>query len=388
MVDELPVDREGNAPTHPRRLLAEKLRAQRDLDRSDVLALKEVADELQAQRDLKHLRGRAAWASKVLQRLDRRLVRDAIERDHQELMRSARAPAHYADPLPAVLEKRRDALERLEKTDGDTSWMTQEDILHLEAIIVTVGRPAILIENGKFLPPPAPWEILESKRKDIEDLLPCVGRIEVTGHPAFDWLGTGFLVAPKVLMTNRHVVREFAYRVSAGKWEIDPGLAVSVDFGEEFASVTEVNESVSRVIGAHTVRDAALLFLESDTIGSDSLLLNKSSVLEADDQVYVVGYPGADSRRNDPTDVQSIFQNIFGVKRLQPGFLLGRDDSGNLLHDCSTLGGNSGSCLVSLTTGVVVGLHAGGRYGEANYAISMRGFAADQTMRDLGAHFV
>ena len=39
-------------------------------------------------------------------------------------------------------------------------------------------------------------------------------------------------------------------------------------------------------------------------------------------------------------------------------------------HDCSTLGGNSGSVVLSLATGDAVGLHFAGRFLEANFAVS------------------
>ena len=38
-------------------------------------------------------------------------------------------------------------------------------------------------------------------------------------------------------------------------------------------------------------------------------------------------------------------------------------------HDCSTLGGNSGSVVLSLETGEAVGLHFAGRFLEANFAV-------------------
>jgi endonuclease G, mitochondrial len=43
--------------------------------------------------------------------------------------------------------------------------------------------------------------------------------------------------------------------------------------------------------------------------------------------------------------------------------------AGTLTHDCSTLGGNSGSVVLSLDTGQAVGLHFAGRFLEANFAV-------------------
>jgi endonuclease G len=56
------------------------------------------------------------------------------------------------------------------------------------------------------------------------------------------------------------------------------------------------------------------------------------------------------------------------VKRLAPGKLtVVRDDL--LQHDCTTLGGNSGSVVISLATGDAVGLHFGGNFHETNFAV-------------------
>ena len=50
-------------------------------------------------------------------------------------------------------------------------------------------------------------------------------------------------------------------------------------------------------------------------------------------------------------------------------------------HDCSTLGGNSGSLVVDLATGCAVGLHFAGQYMTANYAVSSTRLAS--LMQDL-----
>jgi hypothetical protein len=59
---------------------------------------------------------------------------------------------------------------------------------------------------------------------------------------------------------------------------------------------------------------------------------------------------------------------VYDKKRLAPGEILKVTDS-EIEHDCSTLGGNSGSAVVSLATGEALGLHFAGLYMEANYAV-------------------
>ena len=59
---------------------------------------------------------------------------------------------------------------------------------------------------------------------------------------------------------------------------------------------------------------------------------------------------------------------MFEKKRLAPGQLI-RVSSRELQHDCSTLGGNSGSVVLDLESGEAVGLHFAGRFLVANFAV-------------------
>ena len=104
-----------------------------------------------------------------------------------------------------------------------------------EAIILLFGRPALLIQEGKFFPPPELWAKLENSRDAIQTAIQSVGRIEVKGHPAMDWIGTGWLVAPDVVITNRHVAKEFS-RQSGRSWVFEPGMKGRIDFHEEFGA--------------------------------------------------------------------------------------------------------------------------------------------------------
>ena len=80
--------------------------------------------------------------------------------------------------------------------------------------------------------------------------------------------------------------------------------------------------------------------------------------------------------------MQSIFGDVYDKKRLAPGQVTeARPDV--VLHDCSTLGGNSGSVVLDLATGEAVGLHFAGRFLEANYAVPAAVVAArlEQVLR-------
>ena len=92
--------------------------------------------------------------------------------------------------------------------------------------------------------------------------------------------------------------------------------------------------------------------------------------------------------------MERIFEKVYGVKRLQPGMIRGVTDLESieyekicLLHDCSTLGGNSGSCVVDLDTNKIIGLHFDGDYLEVNKAIGLWNLIDDSLMKNNGITF-
>ncbi|MCS6778044.1 MAG: serine protease [Chloroherpetonaceae bacterium] len=264
----------------------------------------------------------------------------------------------------------------------------------LEAIVVATGRPAILIMNGTFTAVPTGWEILEQVRPDIERTARSVGRIEVTGHPALEWVGTGFLAGRNALMTNRHVAKEFARKKSAKTWVFEPGMTARVDYREEIGAIDGLEFEITGIIGVHDDFDLALLRVAPRSARGDRLppplpIATRPPATDRGRRVYVIGYPAWDGRRNDPDVMARIFANIFNVKRLQPGEILQiRTSEGILEHDCSTLGGNSGSCVVDMETHRVIGLHFSGRYLQANQAIALWRLQDDPLLRRARVHFL
>jgi hypothetical protein len=252
----------------------------------------------------------------------------------------------------------------------------------MEAIILLEGRPAILIQEGDFLPPPHGWSRLIDRRERICDVIARSGRIEVNGHVNLDWLGTAFLVAPGTLMTNRHVAQEFCAR-DGDAWRFRPGMTTRVDFLRELGSTAALEFEITEAIGIHDRHDLALLRVEAAS--SDEHALPGPLAVAAKEppdlfgrDVFVVGYPAWDSRRNEPEPVRRIFSDVYNVKRLLPGKAVAYSTEYSAVqHDCSTLGGNSGSPVVDLETNQVIGLHFGGRYGVGNYAVPLWKLADD-----------
>ncbi|MEZ5404142.1 MAG: serine protease [Bryobacteraceae bacterium] len=284
----------------------------------------------------------------------------------------------------ATIAAGRKAVAKIKK-DGAAADLTPFEEQGLEAIILLTERPAILIQDGRFLPPPQEWAKLEDARAEIEANLPSIGRIELDGHPSMEWVGTGFLVADTVVMTNRHVAKVFS-RQSGRKWTFEPGMKPRIDYREELGSTTPAEFALTGVIGIHDEHDMALLTVSrkgaKKTKAPDALAVAKAPELKKGREVYVVGYPAADPYRNDPEHMRRIFSGIYNVKRLQPGQLSSVPEAAVVVqHDCSTLGGNSGSCVIDLETHRVVGLHFGGRYRQSNSAVAISKLMKDALVK-------
>ena len=86
--------------------------------------------------------------------------------------------------------------------------------------------------------------------------------------------------------------------------------------------------------------------------------------------------------------MQRIFGRVYNVKRLQPGLISAWNDGDDVFHhDCSTLGGNSGSPVFDLETHAVIGLHFGGRYLIGNNAVPLWRLTGDALLRAGGVNF-
>ena len=269
------------------------------------------------------------------------------------------------------------ALSGLDKVraDGADAQLDDDERLGLESVVVLFGRPALLVEDGHFRPPKPPWEKLEEHRVAIESALRSVGRIELTEHPQHDVVGTGFLVADDIVMTNRHVAKYFL--VGPPDWSFEPGITARIDFNEEFLAGEPREFVIREVVGVSLDLDIALFRVDADGTAASTLppplpLADKVGVAEGGD-VYVIGFP-----LNDPDPgtnaraLHRIFSDLYGVKRVQPGQVTGFDPGRReIVHDCSTLHGNSGSCLIELQSGRVVGVHRRGRYLRGNFAVSL-----------------
>jgi V8-like Glu-specific endopeptidase len=270
-----------------------------------------------------------------------------------------------------------DGLEAMKKVEmGRDQDISDRDQHGLEAIVLLAGRPAILIQDGDFMEPPKLWAALKDVRDEIKEVIRRVGRIEVSNNPNFEWLGTGWLAGKDVVITNRHVALEFSRSAANGTWTFRAPMGASLNLRAELNSESDLSFVVKSIVGIHDDHDMAVLQVEQVS-GAEQLpdplpVVDDAPAALQGRKVYVIGYPAWDGRRNDPEPMKRIFADIYNVKRLQPGEISGDAlASFEIFHDCSTLGGNSGSPVLDLETHRVLGLHFGGRFLEKNHAVPL-----------------
>ncbi len=255
----------------------------------------------------------------------------------------------------------------------------------LEKIIRDIDRPSLLVQRGTFLPTTLPtWRaVLENARPRLERAIAGVGRVEVEYHGRRVMLGTAWLVAPGVVVTNRHVAVEFARYGAGGTFPLrtDPlrrPLQVFVDFKREQGQSAMLQFRVEQVVHIEpdddVSPDIALLRISEKAVNAavaapPPLVLSSAAPIESQ-LVACLGYPARDPDEINQVAMQQYFQGQYEVKRLAPGVVIPAASAAwAFAHDASTLGGSSGSPLVDLIDGTVVGLHFSGISGKANFAV-------------------
>lgn len=257
-------------------------------------------------------------------------------------------------------------------------------IAALEAIVQFVGRPPLLVHEDRVQIEPLPDFPMGTAEaiKRIEGTVRSVGRIEFINHYQA-WGGTGWVVErpnsrSALVVTNRHVAAVVARNRADGRavFMRSPSGApygAAINFSEEVGEAhgTSITAPMAKVeyLADLAAADVALLRVEIAGFDLPDPLDLSHRGAQRDQLVAVIGYPAYDSR-NSHDDQDRYFRGLYDVKRLAPGRILQPGGSAlQLSHDCTTLGGNSGSPVISLDDGRVLGLHFSGRYGVANAAV-------------------
>jgi endonuclease G len=288
-----------------------------------------------------------------------------------------------AEELKSVRQQERLSIPVAAPTvPGLEALVDTEDIpiIGLETIVLRTGRPVLAVSNNE---PQLVFDEVESEvwrerlvkaHDGIIRAVRAVGRIELKNNPRFEWVGTGWLVDEDIVVTNRHVASEFA-RGNGGQFTFrsgpSGGMSASIDFLREVDSNATNSFDIRNVLYIEPDKGPDIAFLRVRPRTSKKLAtpiaLAKTPSL-AEEQVAVIGYPARDSRVPETDLMDRIFGNVYNKKRLAPGQLIAIGQN-QIQHDCSTLGGNSGSVVLGLKSGEAVGLHFSGQFLKANFAV-------------------
>jgi V8-like Glu-specific endopeptidase len=209
--------------------------------------------------------------------------------------------------------------------------------------------------------------ILDSQQS-INPAIPAVGRIELTNSD-YVWAGTGWMIADGIIVTNRHVADVFAKQdLKTLRFVFRTGprggsVSSDIDFLEEENRLDSVEHPITSILWIAPEGEADVAFLRvTQAIGRPTLPrpIELADEVVEDTWIAAIGYPARDPSIRDQELVIRVFgDDVYDKKRLSLGRIK-KVERTRLEHDCSTLGGNSGSVLLDLKTGKAVGIHRAG----------------------------
>jgi len=234
-------------------------------------------------------------------------------------------------------------------------------------------RPAFVVQDHDFeIPSDHPWApLLSAYKSNINRAVSSVGIFEIVrGGKKFP-SGTGWLLTEDLVVTNQHVTEVFCEKVN-GKFQLKEGFEkITIDFNEEFERIHDYEFKILEIVHVeeddtsiydHTP-DIAILRVEKINKNGEKLpppLTLSDHPLEINQPIAIIGFPSADYKL--PIKRKRIFNNIYDVKRVQPGLIknIKMLYEFDFKHDCATLVGNSGSPVIDILNGKVVGTHFAG----------------------------
>jgi len=312
------------------------------------------------------------------------------------------------------------AASALSKAGDPKAQFNFREALGLEAVVQIFERPSLNIQDG-FVNPAAPgYKPFEFKllqmQDEIRNVAAAVGRIS---KPDGTLVGTAVHFAEGCVVTARHVLEEIATQKPNGRWSFTSPGKTTIDFVGEAGRKPEPGFKIVNVkfCGAKRINreidfarlDLAVLEIApiADAPWPSTVMFDGGEdKVKAKSWVYAVGFPGRPIPWKIKTKpppgyevasvIAKVFDDDFECKKFAPGRIRKSpgsldDDKANrwvFVHDCSTLGGNSGSAVVEFATegARVVGLHFGGLARSANWAHAFS--ALKEQMKARGAKYV
>lgn len=350
--------------------------------------------------------------------VDRTKLADALER---RIKMSAAAGS-----IPPALTAKAAAAEALASAEsalGKTAAgasptnLTDLELASLEAIIEVTGRPAMRYTDGQVQMPPDGlgdndrWRVLIAiARSKINRASASVGRISLTVPSGLaEHVGTGWRAGDDLIVTNRHVLKELAANPGdpPASWTVDAAKQPVIDFAATDNATASQRFLLSRALycaaeegidvaflgaspGASALPPPLPLDWDSSAAGIEEGGNGGESPRFKGREVYLVGHP---FRPRGSELIEAVFGAADGAKRWSPGLVVKMFPGQPLLdHDCSTLGGNSGSCVLTTERHAAIGIHVGGvevddltGRGSANRAVAFHRLGAHRVAEILRA---
>lgn len=325
--------------------------------------------------------------------------------DHIARMRGGKEKVTDSDR--ALIETSRRTGEKL-VCEGAAAVLTPSEQTALEAIAIADGsRPALLLRGDEFDPHDATIGAWADKLRPLSDILKTisrsVGRINIAGQHC----GTGWMVRPGYVATNRHVAQDISNQPKELLLTLNAQIGATISFGHQ------IDEAAAHPM--HPIK--AIVFAGQEYIDPSPLVSNMgkldlailrvtpvegealppalpSSLLPVSEavatrEIFVLGYPGPATRSGLPqSTIAELLGTQFGLKRLSPGEIAlgtgnvaGDTKARTIAHDATTLGGSSGSAIMAfdqVNNPLLLGLHFGGyevKYGPKGLEYQGRNFA-------------
>jgi S1-C subfamily serine protease/pimeloyl-ACP methyl ester carboxylesterase len=264
-----------------------------------------------------------------------------------------------------------DQLDRLERAES-------------QSLLKTV-RPGIRLLDDRLATLPSYWQHLVGDRNRLARAAGATGKLVVWQAGCETAVGTGFLVAPGLIMTARHVAETFVQGVGARGLALRPGmdavlrLAPGVDVG------------VASALLIHPYWDLAILAPTSVPSDRTPLtLVDAAPTSLAGREVAVIGFPVVDENE-DAEGVCQLLGRHWADKHLQPGQVTGMgvvdsrwEPVEAVRTDARTMPGNSGSPVLDIEDGRVLGIHFAREQPAGGAAVPAWELARDPHVQALG----
>jgi S1-C subfamily serine protease len=256
----------------------------------------------------------------------------------------------------------------------------------LEAIILANARPIVPFQNGSL-----DWQAVQAgsewKAKAhhslaiLESAQAAVGKINVDGE-AYTLNGTCFLARHDLVVVSRQLAASFTSGVGRSKVKMLPGRQARVTLDDGVHTVRGVEL-------IHPVLDFGVLQIDPPSDLRPLIVDGTDPEHYVDQDIAVIGFPHHDERFN--RELQDLtFGEKSGEKHVSFGRvrdvhmyeMLGRQALA-IVHDASTVAGQSGAPLIDLASGFVIGVQYASKNLEGNYCVPFAELGKDPRVGEL-----